>query len=292
MKNYALLTDVTCDLTAGLYDELGIVCIPMGFLFGETEYTHYPDAREMPLATFYERLRNGEMPSTAQINPYTYRTYLEAPLKEGRDVLYLCFSSGLSGTYMTARMVAQELEEDYPDRRIVVIDTLSASVAEGWIIARAGELYKSGASMDEVIAKVRHDMSACSPWFTVENLMHLKRGGRLSSFEAVIGSALKIQPILTIDGEGKLAVVSKERGTKNALLYLIRQLREKAVKPEEQTVFIAHADCADKAELLRNMIVDAGLVKEVRTYEIGPIIGAHVGNGMCALVFEGAADEA
>ena len=288
MDNYTLITDVTADLDARTYEELGVVCIPMGFMFGETEYMHYPDGREMSVKTFYERLEAGEMPKTAQINPLVYRSYFEESLKEGKDVLYLCFSSGLSGSYATASMIAKELEEDYPGRTVRVIDTLCASVGEGWIVINAAKAYRAGATLEELEAIVRKDIARCCQWFTVDNLMHLRRGGRLNSFEAIVGSALKIQPVLTIDPEGKLTVVSKERGTRNALLYLMRRLREEAKEPETQTLLIAHADCPEKAEMLRAMVAEECPQAEFHVYDIGPIIGSHVGNGMCALVFGGA----
>ena len=209
MDNYTLITDVTADLDARTYEKLGVVCIPMGFMFGETEYMHYPDGREMSVKTFYERLEAGEMPKTAQINPLVYRSYFEESLKNGKDVLYLCFSSGLSGSYATATMIAQELEEDYPGRTVRVIDTLCASVGEGWVVINAAKAYRRGATLEELEAIVRKDIARCCQWFTVENLMHLRRGGRLNSIEAIVGSALKIQPVLTIDPEGKLTVISK-----------------------------------------------------------------------------------
>lgn len=288
MNNYTLITDVTGDLDARTYEELGVVCIPMGFLFGETEYMHYPDEREMTVAEFYGKLRDGGMPKTAQINPLVYKSYFEAALKEGKDVLYLCFSSGLSGCCQTANMVAKDLEEDYPGRRVYVLDTLSASAGEGLLVIRAAQEYKKGLSMDELIEFVNEDLKHICHWFTVENLMHLKRGGRLSSFEAIVGSALKIQPILTVDTEGKLTVVSKERGTRNALQYLLKRLREDAADPAGQTIVIAHADCAEKAEALRQMVLAEYPRAEIRTFSIGPIIGSHVGNGMCAMAFYGA----
>ena len=288
MNNYTLITDVTADLDARTYEDLGVVCIPMGFMFGETEYMHYPDEREMPLATFYERLEGGEMPKTAQINPLVYRSYFEESFKADKDVLYLAFSSGLSGSCATASMVARELEEEYPGRKVRVIDTLCASVGEGWIVINAAKAYRNGASLEELETIIREDIARCCQWFTVENLMHLKRGGRLNSFEAIVGSALKIQPVLTIDPEGKLTVVSKERGTRNALLYLMKRLRADAEHPETQTILIARADCSDKAEMLRQMLLEEFPTADVHVYAIGPVIGSHVGNGMCAMVFGGA----
>lgn len=217
-----------------------------------------------------------------------YREYFEESLKAGKDVLYLAFSSGLSGSCATSSMIARELEEEYPGRKIRVIDTLCASVGEGWIVINAAKAYRNGATLEELEAIVREDIARCCQWFTVENLMHLKRGGRLNSFEAIVGSALKIQPVLTIDPEGKLTVVSKERGTRNALLYLMKRLRTDAEHPETQTILIAHADCQEKAEMLRNAVKEEYPKADVRMYSIGPIIGSHVGNGMCAMVFGGA----
>jgi len=288
MQNYTLITDVTCDLDARTYEEMGVVCIPMKFLFGEQEYTHYPDEHEMSLTEFYRRLREGEMAKTTQINPLVYRKYFEDCFKQGKDVCYLGFSSGLSGSCNTASMVARELEEEYPGRKVCVLDTLSACAGEGLVVFHAAAEYRKGMSMDDLIAYVEEDLRHCCHWFTVENLMHLKRGGRLNSFEAIVGSALRIQPILTLDTEGKLAVVAKERGTRNALQYLMRRLREDADHPEKQTIFIAHADCREKAEMLQSMVREAYPTAEVRIYSIGPVIGCHVGNGMCALVFRGA----
>ena len=287
MNNYTLLTDVTCDLDAQTYDSYGIVCIPMGFRLGDREYTHYADEREISTVEFYERLKAGEMPSTTQINPVVYQEYFEASLKEGKDVCYLCFSSGLSGTYNTARMIASELLEEYPDRRIEVYDTRCASAGEGFVICKAGEAYKAGATMDEVLALTEEAVLHACHWFMVDNLMHLKRGGRLSSIEAILGTALKIQPILSVDEEGKLVVVSKERGAKNAIAYLVKRLKQDAYNPKEQTVFLAHAGCPEKAEYLKELLVSEGLVADAKIYQVGPIIGSHVGNGMCALVFEG-----
>ena len=169
-----------------------------------------------------------------------------------------------------------------------VLDTLSASAGEGLLIFRAAKEYRKGLSMDELIAFVDEDLKHICHWFTVENLMHLKRGGRLSSFEAIVGSALKIQPILTVDTEGKLTVVSKERGTRNALQYMLKRLREEAADPDHQTIMMAHADCPEKAEALRQMVLAEFPNADIRVYSIGPIIGSHVGNGMCAMAFYGA----
>lgn len=287
MNNFTLITDVTCDLDAATYDSYGIVCIPMGFRLGEQEYTHYADEREISTAEFYERLKAGEMPGTTQINPLVYHEVFESSLKEGKDVLYLCFSSGLSGTYNTACMVASELREEYPERRIEVYDTRCASVGEGFVICKAGAAYRDGATIDEILELTEKTVLHTCHWFMVDNLMHLRRGGRLSSIEAILGTALKIQPILSVDQEGKLLVVSKERGAKNALAYLIKRLKQDAYDPQEQTVMLAHAGCPEKAELLKQMLLGEGLVKDVKIYQVGPIIGSHVGNGMCAMVFEG-----
>ena len=287
MNKYTFMTDVACDLNASQYEEYGIVCVPIGFTFGDKEYEHYADEREMDNSTFYARLEAGETVKTAQVKLSIYREMFENELKKGQDVIYLSLSSGLSGTYSTACLVAEDLREEYPERRIEVVDTKCASIGQGLLVITVGQAYRDGIDMDGLLARIRETAVRCCHWFSVDNLMYLKRGGRLSTVEAFVGSVLSVNPILSMDEEGKLKVVSKERGTRNAIAYLLRRLREDADKPEEQTILIAHADAPQKAELLKKLIEDNGLAKEVVVCKIGPVIGAHVGNGMCALTFLG-----
>ncbi len=287
MAQYTLMTDMTCDLSAQTLDELHIRAIPMTFQLGENEYHHYPDEREIRLEEFYARLKAGEDAVTSQINPVTYTEYFEAELKEGRDVLYLCFTSGLSGTINTAMLIGKQMEEEYPGRKVVIIDTLCASAGEGLLVYLAGKKYQAGMGMEELISFVEETKTKICHWFTVEDLHHLRRGGRVSSVEAIVGSALKIKPILSVDAQGKLVVVAKERGTKKALGYLLNRLVTEGENPAEQTVFIAHANAPESAEYLADAVRSQFPGIDIRITKIGPIIGTHVGAGMCALLYIG-----
>lgn len=287
MGSYSLITDMTCDLDAATLEMLQVKAIPMTFQLGGSEYHHYPDEREITLEEFYTRLKAGEDAMTSQIDPATYQEYFEAELKEGRDILYLCFTSGLSGTINTAHLVARQLLEEYPERRIQIVDTLCASIGEGFLVYLAGQRYLSGMELDELTAWVEDKKTKIRHWFTVEDLYHLKRGGRVSTMEALVGTALKIKPILSLDKEGKLFVVAKERGTKKALSYLLERLNQTGDKQDGCTVMVGHANAPELADSVAEMVKDICPGVNIIINKIGPIIGTHVGAGMCALVFEG-----
>ena len=208
-------------------------------------------------------------------------------MKAGKDVLYIAFSSGLSGTYNSACLIAEDLLEKYPERKIVCIDSRCASIGEGFLVYLAGKLRKEGKSFDEVADFVKENCTKVCHWFTVDDLLHLKRGGRLSGFEAAVGTALKIKPVLSVDPEGKLTVVAKVRGTKKGMDYLKERLIGDGIDATNQTVFVGHADAPEIAEQLKEQLLSEGLVKDVIISNVGPIIGTHVGSGMFALVFLG-----
>ena len=208
-------------------------------------------------------------------------------MKEGKDVLYISFSSGLSGTFNSACLIAEDLREEYPERKLVCIDSLCASIGEGFLVYLAGMLRKEGKSFDEVVAFVKENRTRVCHWFTVDDLIHLKRGGRLNSLEAVVGTALKIKPVLSVDREGKLTVVSKVRGTKKGMDYLKERLINDGVDAANQIVMVGHADAEDIAEQSKEQLLSEGFVKDVIISNVGPIIGTHVGSGMFALTFLG-----
>lgn len=287
MSDFCIVSDVTLDLTQEVIDEIGVRIIPMDFHLGDTPYTHYPDERELSCEEFYRRLKGGENSVTSQINPVTYENFFEPILANGTDIIYIAFSSGLSGTYNTGRMMASQILEKYPERRIVVIDSLCASIGEGLLVYLAAMQKKAGKSMDEVVDFVEEYKTKCCHWFLVEDLHHLKRGGRLSSLEAVVGTALRICPILSVDQEGKLLVAAKVRGNKKAIDYLINRLIEDGIDTTNQTVIIGHAGCRDYAEAIAKQLTEKNLVKDYIITNIGPVIGSHTGAGMCALVFVG-----
>ena len=286
-ESYAIVSGATSDLPQSVIEELGLHVIPMNVRVGEQDYLYHPDEKELSCKEFYEKLSAGEDAVTSQITPIVFKEVFESYLKEGKDVLYISFSSGLSGTYNSACLIAEDLREEYPERKLVCIDSLCASIGEGFLVYLAGMLRKEGKSFDEVAEFVEENRTKICHWFTVDDLIHLKRGGRLNSLEAVVGTALKIKPVLSIDPEGKLTVVSKVRGTKKGMDYLRERLVSDGIDTVNQTVMVGHADAQDIAEQLKEQLLSEGLVKDVIISNVGPIIGTHVGSGMFALTFLG-----
>jgi len=287
MLDYVIVTDSTADLPINLVEELGISVIPMCFEINEQSYMHYPDDREMSIKDFYELIKQGQDSKTTLINYAIYMEYFEPILKEGKDILYIAFSSGLSGTYNNAQIIIQDLLEAYPERNIVCVDSISASVGEGLLVYNAVQKKKEGLSLEELKEWVEQNRDRVCHWFTVEDLYHLKRGGRISSIEALVGPALKIRPVLSVDHEGRLLPVSKVRGQKRSLEVLVDKLREEGVDLSDQTVFIGHGDSLDRAEKLAELIKEADLVEDAVICPIGPIIGTHTGAGIIGVAFMG-----
>lgn len=285
MSEYRIVADTSGDLPEELLEKMDIDTIPFPFSIGENSYKHYADQREMNISDFYQQVRSGAMPITSQVNPTDYETYFTEFLKKGGDLLYLCFSSGLSGSCMSATLAAQSVMEKYPDRRVEVVDTKCASLGEAAFVYEAWKQKQKGMDLDQLKAWAEKECLHVHHWFMVENLFHLKRGGRVSGVEALVGTALKIKPILSLDQEGKLVVRSKARGLKNALDYLISRVEEETEKPKETVYMIGHADCRDRAEKLKERLSQDGYGKEFFIGEIGPVIGSHVGPGMCAVAF-------
>lgn len=286
-SSYVIVSGATLDLPQSTIEEYGLEVIPMSFCIGGKDYIYHPDEKAITCREFYEKLRAGEESVTSQITPLVFKEVFDGFLKEGKDVLYIAFSSGMSGTYNSARLMAEELLEKYPERRIICIDSLCASVGEGLLVYLAGRLRKEGKSLEETAEWVRENHAKVCHWFTVDDLIHLKRGGRLNSIEAVVGTALKIKPVLSVDREGKLTVVAKARGIKKGMEYLKERLISDGINAKEQTVVVGHADAPEVAEQLKEQLLSEGLVKEVIIANIGPIIGTHVGAGMFALTFLG-----
>lgn len=285
--SFVIVSGATGDLPQSVIEEYGIHVIPMNVRVGEQDYLYHPDEKELSCKDFYTRLSAGEESVTSQITPVVFEEVFESYLKEGKDVLCIAFSSGLSGTYNSARLAAEELLDKYPERKVVCIDSLCASIGEGYLVYLAGKLRKEGKSFDEVVEYVTENCTKVCHWFTVDDLIHLKRGGRLNSLEAVVGTALKIKPVLSINPEGKLTVVSKVRGIKKGMDYLKERLVSDGIDAVNQTVLIGHADAPEVAEQLKEQLLSEGLVKDVIITNVGPIIGTHVGSGMFALTFLG-----
>lgn len=285
--NYVIVSDATADMPYSCVKELGIEIIPMSFVMDGKEYQYHPDERDITIKEFYTRLRAGADSVTSQINPEIYREYFGKILADGKDILYIAFSSGLSGTYNSARLMREELLEDYPERKIELVDSLCASIGEGLLVLLAGRMKQAGASFEEVCSWTHENCTKICHWFPVDDLNHLKKGGRLSGMAALVGTALQIKPVLSINPEGKLTVVAKARGTKKAMDYIKERLKGDGIDIQNQVVFIGHADAIETAETLKKQLLDEGLVREVIIADVGPIIGTHVGGGMFALTFLG-----
>ncbi len=287
MSQYVIVSDATLDLPASIIEEYGIMILPMGVSVDDVEYTHYPDERELPIEEFYGKLKNGSVSHTTQITPAVFIDCFTDILKQGLDLIYISFSSGLSGTYNTSQIVLRDLVEEFPERKIYSVDSLCASIGEGLLVLNAAMQKKKGLDIDQLREWVEENKRSARHWFTVKDLFYLKRGGRINTIEAFVGTALKIRPVLSTDDLGKLTVVSKIRGSKAELDFLVNKLAEEGKELDTQTVIIAHGDELAQAQELEQLIRDRNLVKEVIISKIGPVIGTHTGPGMLALTFMG-----
>jgi DegV family protein with EDD domain len=287
MSDYVIVSDATLDLPVGLIEKYDIRIIPMGYSIDNAEYSHYPDERELTIEDFYTKLKNGAISQTTQITPVVFTEYFEDILKQEKDILYISFSSGLSGTFNTSQLVIRDLNEDYPKRKIYSVDSLCASIGEGLLVLRAAMQRNQGMDIDQLKEWLENNKRAVRHWFTVKDLFFLKRGGRISSIEAMVGTALKIRPVLSTDDSGKLTVVSKIRGSKAELELMLSKLEQESIDLAAQTIFIGHADDVEQAKELERLIRDKYEVKDIIISKIGPIIGTHTGPGMLALTFFG-----
>lgn len=287
MRDFKLYTDSTSDLPNELVERMDVTVVPTEvFLKGE-RYLDYPDERELSKKDFFKAVREGEMPTTAVIPPSRFYDYFEKDVKDGYDILYIVFSSGLTTTRQNGMIAADEIKENYPDSNIVVVDSKSASLGEGALVYFASEMKKEGKSLDEIAKWIEDNRLKLCHWFTVDDLQHLRRGGRLSLPSAVVGGMLNIKPLINVSDDGKLEPVEKVRGRKAAIEAIYNKAKENAVNPEEQTMFIVHADCEDDCKWLREKLLDELKVKEVITGIMGPVIGAHTGPGTIGLLFVG-----
>jgi len=284
MKDYVILTDSCCDLTTQQLSELDLSAIQLEVIIdgGDPIYND-----EIDIAEFYKMLRDKKSVTTSAVGMDRFTEFFESYLKEGMDVLYLGFSSGLSGTYNAAFVAAQELSEKYPDRKVYTVDTLCASLGQGLFVYLAAKQRLSGKSIDEVYEWAKEKRYNLCHWFTVDDLFFLKRGGRVNAATAVMGTMLSIKPILHVDFKGKLINVSKARGRKAAVDTLIDKMKASIVEPETQTTFICHGDCIADAEYVASRMKEELGIPEVIIGYTGPVIGAHSGPGTLAVFYLG-----
>lgn len=285
MRNYIICTDSGCDISPQLLDEWGIRCCPLKFRFDgdNTEYSN----DDIDVKTFYNRMRDGAIAKTAAVNSETFVAEFERLLQAGCDILYLGFSSGLSATYTASYIAAEQLCEKYPDRKVITVDTLSASAGQGLVVYLTMQKKNEGATIEEAAAFAESIKPKLCHWVTVDDLVYLKRGGRISPTLAFVGQTLGLKPIIHIDNDGKLVNISKIRGRKSAIVMLADKYGELAENANGGTVFISHGDCKEDAESLASILNERyGVKVELITY-IGTVIGAHAGPGTLALFFLG-----
>ena len=285
MADYIIFTDSACDITPEILKEWGVPCRSLTFRFEDDQIEHTGD--DMDVKTFYDRMRNGGVAKTAAVNPDTFVEEFDKILADGKDVLYLGFSSGLSTTYNSARIAGLQLADKYPGRKVVAVDTLSASAGFGLLVYLVLQKKNEGATIDEAAAYANERRDKLCHWFTVDDLVYLKRGGRVSPTVAFVGNLLSIKPVLHVDNEGHLIKKSQVRGRRNAIAALAEKYTELADDPANSTIFISHGDCAKDAELLSEMIKEKHGAETKLTVYVGPVIGAHSGPGTLALFFVG-----
>lgn len=283
MSNYQILTDSGCDLPAEMLEKLNVKTASLNLLFrGQT----LADSVDQGIQEMYDALRAGEAASTSAINPSGWAELMEAELAAGQDVLVITFSSGLSTTYQSAVIAAGELAEKYPQRKLRVVDSLCASLGQGLLVWYACRKRDEGAALAELADWLESEKGRICQWFTVDDLMYLKRGGRVSAATALVGTMLQIKPVLHVDDEGRLISMSKVRGRKASVEAMAKKFDELGISGENDTVFICHGDCREDAEYLAGLLKQRG-VREVFIGYTGAVIGSHSGPGTLAIFFRG-----
>ncbi len=284
MPNYKILTDSGCDLPKAMAESLELAVVPLTVNFrGQA----LDDSVDDTIRDIYDGLRQGEPASTSAVNPDRWEKAMEEILAQGQDVLTITFSSGLSTTYQSAVIAAAELQEQYPERKILVVDSLSASLGQGLLVWYAAAKRQAGMDINTLHAWLEENKLHLCHWFTVDDLMYLKRGGRVSAATALVGTMLQIKPVLHVDNEGHLINVSKVRGRKASLQTLAKKMAEVTQPGENDTIFISHGDCRQEAEELAAMLKRDMGVREVVIGYVGAVIGSHSGPGTIALFFLG-----
>lgn len=285
--SYQIITDATADLTPELQEGLPpITVIPMDVTVGEAPYTYGPGG-DLTVSDFYAAQRSGKFATTSQINPLVYSQYFEQFLSQGTDVIYLGFSSGLSGSFQNAVLSAEELREKYPERKLYCIDTLCASVGEGFLVCEAARKQAEGMGVDELAEWVAQRQLKVCHWFTVDTFEHLRHGGRVGAVSAALGTALQIKPLLHVTTEGTLEVAEKPRGSKRAMESQLNRMRKGWTPEESPFILVGHGDVPDRAAELAEAVRREFPQAQVSIAPIGPIIGSHTGPGMLALIFWG-----
>ena len=285
--SFEIVTDSSCNLPEDIIDRYGLHILSLRFLVGGKEYYSYTKGEITDLAQFYTMMRNKEEITTSQISSDTCTKLFESLLQDGKDVLYIGFSSALSGTYQVGYLALEELKKKYPERKIYAVDTLGASLGEGLLVYHAANLREAGESIEAVNGWLLENRLHLCHWFTVDDLFFLQRGGRVSGTVAIFGTLLNVKPVMHMDNEGRLIFVTKVRGRKRSLDALVERLDQTAINPSEQSIFITHGDCLGDAQYVAKKIEEKYHPKEIVINWVDPVIGAHSGPGTVALFFLG-----
>ncbi len=282
MKEYVIVTDSSCDLPRNLVEEWGIKVLSLEVTIdGVGSFLNH----EIEPKEFYGYLRDKRTVKTSAANMESFCAVFEEIAKEGKDIIYIGFSSGLSATYMAGKNAAEDVMEKYPDCKILTVDSLCAALGQGLFVKYAVDKKNEGATIDELKKYLEDTRLNLAHWFTVEDLFFLKRGGRVSAATAVMGTVLQIKPVMHVDNAGKLINVAKARGRDASIRALVENMKKSAINPEGQTVYICHGDCYDDAKKLADMVnAEFGITNILIDY-VGPVIGAHSGPGTLALFF-------
>ncbi len=284
--SFAIVTDSSSNLTEEMIDRFDLSILPLTFMVDGEEYRSYLKGEKTDLSQFYAMMREGKVITTSLPNLQESRETIEALLKDGRDVLFLGFSSGLSGTYQAIELLLAELAGLYPDRTVYSVDTLAASGGEGLLVYYAAKMRDEGATVEAVRDWVEDHKLHLAHWFTVDDLMFLFRGGRVSRTAAWAGTVLNIKPVMHVDDEGHLIPLEKVRGRKKSLKALVDHMEQTADAPvADQTVFITHGDCLEDAEYVADLVRERFGVTDIMINWVDPVIGAHSGPGTMALFF-------
>lgn len=281
------MTDSCCDLPAELAAELELEVLPLRLELEGTSYRNLPDGSEIGFREFYDRVRGGAMPVTSAVNVGEFDAAMRPILEAGKDILCLCFSSALSTTYQSAVIAAKELEETFPERTVRVVDSLCASMGQGLFVWLCAQEKKKGKTLEELWDYAEGAKANICHWFTVDDLNHLKRGGRVSAAAALFGTMLSVKPILHVDDQGRLIPMEKCRGRRASLMALVDHMEKTAINPRNQTVFISHGDCLSDAEFVAEEITRRFGITDIHINYVGPVIGNHSGPGTMALFFIG-----
>lgn len=287
MSDYVIITDSCTDFYKELADEIQVNVIPLLFHINENNYLNDLEESMLSVKEVYKILRGGTIITTSQINPDSFINCFNDFLEQGKDILYLGFSSGLSGTFNSSLIAIEILKEKYPKRKILAIDSLCASMGEGLFVYNIALMKKAGATIDECFRYGEENKLKYCHLFTVDDLHFLKRGGRLSASAAFLGSLLKLKPLLHVNDEGKLVPYGKVIGRRNSFKNLVERMLELGENLENQTIFISHGDCEDDLKYVISLIEEKIKPKKIITNLIGPVIGSHSGPGTIAIFFIG-----